>query len=243
MKISSKFIISLIILNITTYSVAQESNYSDLNFIKKIISTKGINNEEINKTLIIATDNNDFEIIQFLLDNGLDINVYDESFGNPLIFATEKKHLKMLEFLLNKGANINIKDPDDNETPLMAAVKFGHEEVVVFLLMQGADINVKNKRGHTAIDIAKYLEHQHRISLSRDPRCKNIVKILEEWPIKIKQLQKEISIKLKEANVVPNIEGIRDIITEYALGIYKEKSQENEEIHELNKPLIKKAKL
>lgn len=181
----------------------------DLNLIKEAI-TEGTTSSQINKTLLKVVHDNNLNIIEFLLKNGADINSYDEKFGNPLMSAARNRNINLVKFLINNEANINVKTPD-NTTPLMQETKYGHEEMVDILLISGADINQKNNKGETALDIAIKYNHE------------NIIKTLKEWPIKVKYIQKHISQTIKEAGVIPNIIGIRNIIAEYTIGMHSEK--------------------
>jgi len=43
----------------------------------------------------------------------------------------------------------------DGMTPLMVAASAGHADVVGYLIENGADVKRKNKKGQTAVDLAK----------------------------------------------------------------------------------------
>ncbi|GLB10584.1 hypothetical protein AtubIFM57258_006992 [Aspergillus tubingensis] len=80
------------------------------------------------------------EAIQFLLDEGADINQPGNGYGSPLAAAVSCSTYEVVQLLLNKGADVNNFD-DMNGSPLGAAAYSGRLEVVQLLLNKGADVN------------------------------------------------------------------------------------------------------
>jgi uncharacterized protein len=105
-----------------------------------------------------------FEIVDFLLEKGADINQqfsttgwhvlhglasWGPAQGNPAIAAGH------IEKLIKRGANVNIQSKDGT-TPLMVAAKGGVKASNTEALIKGgADLTLRNKEGLTAFGVAK----------------------------------------------------------------------------------------
>jgi len=82
----------------------------------------------------------DLTTIRKLIDEGVDLNVWDKWGRTALSLAAGQGHLVVVELLLQKGAWVNPhEDYDTYETPLYAAAENGHLEVARFLVSQGAN--------------------------------------------------------------------------------------------------------
>lgn len=95
--------------------------------------------------------------------NEIDVNVQDNKQGaTPLMWLISSyrtitgtgRAQKIMRELVAKGANINAVDKDGN-TPLMIAVIIGVIPAAEFLILHGADVQLKNKKGQTALEIAR----------------------------------------------------------------------------------------
>lgn len=62
--------------------------------------------------MCIAADFNQLEVLQFLTDNGADVNVVDNLGMTPLLCAIYEDHIKCIKYLLSKGAKKTLKSPD-----------------------------------------------------------------------------------------------------------------------------------
>lgn len=61
-----------------------------------------------------ATYKGYLEIVQILVDNGINIDIPDQNGTTPLIYATIFNHIGIVKLLFGKGANINHKDNTGN---------------------------------------------------------------------------------------------------------------------------------
>ncbi|MCH9845510.1 MAG: ankyrin repeat domain-containing protein [Alphaproteobacteria bacterium] len=103
--------------------------------------------------LASTKNNNMIPLIQFFLDNGVDINT-KKTEGNYTIFSTVGT-LEIAQFLVANGADPTFIT-DDNDTPLMFAVS-GEDsnELIKFLIDLGVDLHAKSSFFGTALDAAK----------------------------------------------------------------------------------------
>ena len=107
-------------------------------------------NELGTKLLIIAASNGQNDIINFLLDNGVDVNsktVVSNKYGYsnppndaPLLAAAKSGNTNTVKLLLSKGADINITDNIDKDALYYATTDL-REDLVNLLISKGANIN------------------------------------------------------------------------------------------------------
>lgn len=98
--------------------------------------------DRYNRTpLHIAVEQGHGAIVQFLIDQGIDVTAKEASqFATPLHLAARNGHKEICETLLNHKARINARNMF-KQTPLTEAARGGHFEVVKFLVDRGADVN------------------------------------------------------------------------------------------------------
>ncbi|CAL1541772.1 unnamed protein product [Lymnaea stagnalis] len=108
-----------------------------------------------NKLLIHGIQNNNHDLVEFLLENGADVNQGGPSSPVPLIQAV--KNEAMVTLLLSFGAKVNDKNYLDT-TALIESVRLDNCGVINILIKQGADMNVETRFGDTALIIAAKLE-------------------------------------------------------------------------------------
>jgi ankyrin repeat protein len=81
-------------------------------------------------------------IVQWMLDNGVPVNIRNGMGATPLHSAAHNNRLEIARFLLDRGAEVNAKVINsDNRTPLHEAAAEGSVDLVQLLLDRGADIN------------------------------------------------------------------------------------------------------
>lgn len=104
----------------------------NLNLLKYFIEKGGILREE-NYLLPIASKNGDIEMMQFLIDNGFDVN-FDNN--QSLIMGCIEGHFEVVKFLVENGADIHAR----NDESICYACYSGNPEIVKYLLNKGVNI-------------------------------------------------------------------------------------------------------
>ncbi len=103
-----------------------------------------------------AIDSGSYELAQFLLDKGANVNGYGGNNFTPLHRAAILGHADVANLLLNRGADVDIVGGVWHGTPLHEAAANGHIAIAETLLERGADINHQDKDGYTPLMRALY---------------------------------------------------------------------------------------
>lgn len=123
--------------------------------------------------LHIAAKHGQLELLQRLLELGLDINVAGGiAKGTPLLAATSAGQADVVRYLISQGAQLNASEPERN--PLFAAIDEGYPEIARILIENGIDTKVmyrgssgKMRDAHSyamewgRTDIAKLIEGEN----------------------------------------------------------------------------------
>ena len=126
-----------------------------------ILIKHGADTSDLTVALLMATETNHYQIVEQLLDAGVDVNAKNEdNLGVfPLYQSASRGSNRMLELLLDRGANIE-RTNTVGSTALMIAVQLGHIGAVKLLLRRGANVNhVKKKDLSTPLDMATSFGH------------------------------------------------------------------------------------
>lgn len=133
--------------------------------IRKRNSTKNtIMLDELNTAIAIG----DYNSVNELLENNLDLNSTDTMGYFPIMVAVNNGNVDILKKLLAHGASPNAIDKKDGYSPLMKALikKYLPNRLLIvkLLLQNGVDVNIMGKRGYTALYLAKVF-HPRYINL------------------------------------------------------------------------------
>jgi ankyrin repeat protein len=115
------------------------------------------------------------EVIKFLLDKGVDLNVrfiVDGVGVTPLMMAVEQKDIEIVKLILSQKVNVNAADVNTGFTALMLAVTNDNTEIVKELLSKGADVNRKAKNNVTALAIAQSNNNAEMINVLKNAGAK-----------------------------------------------------------------------
>ncbi|KAI7974824.1 hypothetical protein EIK77_004916 [Talaromyces pinophilus] len=115
--------------------------------------------------LLFATKNGLVTTVKRLLENGISLDVKDDTYRrSPLAWAALEGHKDVVALLLKHGANTEAEDKS-RQTPLMLAAMKGHDTVVEILLKQGANIESEDQRRRVALSWAAGEGHNFVVDL------------------------------------------------------------------------------
>ena len=100
--------------------------------------------------LSAAATNNHFAVVQYLVEQGADMEKDDMYGCTPLLYACDYNCFEVAVFLLEQGADRDKAD-DEGMTPLHCAAQGGHLETAKLLMVYGADFNARDSGGRLPI--------------------------------------------------------------------------------------------
>jgi ankyrin repeat protein len=109
----------------------------------------------------------DLEMVQVLLEYGVDVNTQNRYCHTPLDFASRDGHRNdpgVARLLIAHGADPNTRNME-SFTPLHRASNYGRIEIVRLLFEHGANVEVKDDEGKTPLDVASGKQHEEIIKL------------------------------------------------------------------------------
>lgn len=109
-------------------------------------------------TLLNAVEDARLDIVEDLLQRGVNLEVQDARGYTGLILAAYRGRIPILRSLLQAGANVNARDRHGNSVLLFAA-QHGDRQIVKQLLEMGTDPNLRGQNGYTALKVAKLTGH------------------------------------------------------------------------------------
>jgi hypothetical protein len=117
--------------------------------------------------LITAINARDINLIQLMIDQGVDINTPLISDGTALIIAVKNNDHDLVSALIGLGADVNQSALGDGN-PLIAAAVTNHLTIAEYLLDKGADIDAIVKGDETALINASHQGHYEMVKLFLD---------------------------------------------------------------------------
>ncbi|KAM0800737.1 ankyrin repeat-containing domain protein [Usnea florida] len=114
--------------------------------------------------LVEAATAGNTDLVNSLLDSGVDLNIREDEGLTALPAAASNAHLDMVKLLLDRGADVNIH----HGNALQAVARNGHLDIVKLLLDRGADVNIQDPFGGNALQKAAYWGHLDIVKLLLD---------------------------------------------------------------------------
>ena len=105
----------------------------------------------------------DLEMVQVLLDYGIDVNVRNQ-YGSTPLARYDLKDTSVIRLLLVNGADPNAQR-QDGTTQLHRASRSGRIEIVRILVEHGASVEMKDGNGRTSLEIASEEQHDEIVKL------------------------------------------------------------------------------
>lgn len=131
---------------------ARDVGHKPLEEIRKYLE-QGVSVKNRVTAFIQALQENQNELMQLLLETGLDVTAKGCNDEIALHVLCEKGKLEWIPLSLQPGANINVQN-NDGETALHLACRLGDINIVQRLLELGANKTIKNKKGETPFQYA-----------------------------------------------------------------------------------------
>ena len=143
-------------------------NYNEVPPVGLVFKLTGVDNDEFickfleliaditredcyqNNLLHYACMYNHPNLVQPLIDQGVDVNGRNQFNGTPLFDAVIDNHFECAAILLANGAKVNVND-FDGETPLSCAVSHEDSESVHLLLNHGANVHSLDNEDQTPL--------------------------------------------------------------------------------------------
>lgn len=110
--------------------------------------------------LIEALHSKRYDIAEFLIKKGIDVNVESADGDTALFFCGQ--NTQIAEMILARGADINHKS-DYGSTPLIYASTDGEGQLALYLIKKGANLECKTKYGNTALMEASKIETKEEL--------------------------------------------------------------------------------
>lgn len=112
-----------------------------------------------NNLIHLSVQNENYPLLEFLIENGGDINSRNCLEQTPLHLAVQTENHKIINLLLEKNADANVQDIN-GETPMHIAAYNGDYKVIKLLLLFKANIYITNNNKMYPIDYAKETGHK-----------------------------------------------------------------------------------
>jgi ankyrin repeat protein len=107
----------------------------------------------VDPPLLSAARHGYAEAVDFLLERGVRVDVFDAQGWTPLTLAIEKEHAEIAMRLLDAGASPTLASRSTGDPPLHAAAKANHVELVRALIARGASVLDKNRDGDDVLTL------------------------------------------------------------------------------------------
>lgn len=104
--------------------------------------------------LLMAVMTNNTELVQNLLEKGVNANATDDQSRSALHLATSRGYLAIVRLLLKHKADPNKQDTLKN-TPLHLAACTSSRDLISELIQGGADVKQLNRHGRNALQLAQ----------------------------------------------------------------------------------------
>ncbi|MBU6339014.1 MAG: ankyrin repeat domain-containing protein [Rickettsiales bacterium] len=150
-------------LNSKLLEICESNSVDALKQIKSLV-TQGadvnVGNHSNSKALHIASQNNNFELVEFLLKNAADVNLLNDDGWTALHFAAQRGYTEIVKLLIKSGVKIDIQGLRYHRTALHYAADQGRLESVVEILKAGGKTDIRDIHKNTPLDIARNKNHQ-----------------------------------------------------------------------------------
>ncbi len=126
---------------------------NDLEYVKKNMTHLEMIDEKHKSLLHYAVTGNAMDVITYLLDLNISVNLKDQYGETPLFDCVRKGKLHIAKLLISKFANVNVENRH-KETPIHLAAAKGELDMIKLLVESGAFLNKETQEGRLPIHYA-----------------------------------------------------------------------------------------
>ncbi|KAG6916011.1 hypothetical protein DXG01_008821 [Tephrocybe rancida] len=146
----------------------------------------GVNMDDINSSLRIATKNGHFKVVQNLLNQDANVNDKDDKGKTALIYAAEQRNENAMKIMLG----ISPMDKEWTQAALLVTLHKERKDLFHTMINNGEDINKRATNRKTALhisaengsmEIVKCLAENHAELDVQDQDGKTVLHMLAEW--------------------------------------------------------------
>ncbi len=113
------------------------------------------------------------EMIELMLENGVDVHATNDDGVSALDMAIKFKRKDLIPFFIEKGIDLNRTTRKSGILPLLLACCFSDTEMVQMLIDSGADIGATDAHGMSAKDYAKKLGQKRMVEFLNEKGAKH----------------------------------------------------------------------
>ena len=120
-----------------------------------------------------ATKKGYVDVVNVLIQKGVDVNAVDNDYKTALYWAAQRGHVDVVKLLLQNGADVNAVGEYYKKTALRIAAEQGHNSVVKMLIRNGAK--------HNYDDILRMSKHLRSLHRQGDRDCRVFTQAEEKF--------------------------------------------------------------
>ncbi len=113
------------------------------------------------------------ELIEFMLENGVDLFETDSDGITALDMAIKFKRKDLIEYCIGKGFDLNSTKRKSGITPVMLAACFSDTEMMQMLLDGGGEINAQDHSGMSPLDYSRKLGQKRMVEYLKERGAKH----------------------------------------------------------------------
>lgn len=145
------------------------ARFGDYDSFLKVFNKKNINqlSDDGYSLLHLSIVGNNNAIVDFLIGNGINVNLQDKSGSTALHYACERHNVMLCKKLLLAKCDVNIRDCYGNNA-LWTAVfncKQKYYNIVELLMLYLPDVTTKNNAKRSPVDFAKQINDKRILSI------------------------------------------------------------------------------
>lgn len=134
-------------------NVFMKAASNDLEFVKKNMTHLEMVDEKQKSLLHYAVTGSAMDVVSYLLDLNISVNLKDQYGETPLFDCVRKGKLHLAKLLISKFANVNVENRQ-LETPMHLAAAKGEMDMIKLLIESGAFLNKETQEGKLPIHYA-----------------------------------------------------------------------------------------